>query len=918
MIIKRLINFQILLVLFYFGTAPVLFCQVEAQTRVDSIYNSTELTKDKKSDALDNLLSYYSIENDTLAAAFFKKQAKRLYKLNAPSLAINYLTISYDIEKAVVPQDSMTLQKTSNLLSYYHYKNKQYRKSIALSRQSILLGANTSIALRNYSRIASSFLKLNNYTEALKAFEDVIVECKNKEEQLNRLKISYLNASIACREISSNQSLKKNLRFLNAADSLAKITKTNSTFYYQLYLAYGGHYNLYNTLDIPRAELYYNKALAIAQKEGNDSRIGTAYFILGNLHNTTNPDLAIQNFTKSLEFTSASDSLRLYQIYTNLGFTLALKQDYEQAKTNFYKGLNYILDSDFNDVKTLKNELLQSDYKVNLIKVLPALAETYLVDFKNNGNKESLIKSIELFKTCDYLVDILKFNSRSYRSKLFWSKLKTDVYGKAIHASFLANNIDDAFYFMEKNKALLLQEDIATRDFKASLDIPSDVLERELDLKTKVFQLNQNIIAHDNNQDSLRNILTKAKTELAVLQDSLNIKTQDIKIPELLSIVDVQQNMSQDDLILEYHISIDDGFGIYSNNDKANMLLITKDTVKFYEISNQQKLKNDVNQLLVSIKKPFETQQDIQDYKTLSYGVYTTLFPDEFARQLIKNKSLNIIPDSYLNFLPFAALVINNTDEIKYLIEQTDVRYNYSMSFLNQLDKEFVNDNEVLGIAPVEFSYDDLNTLENSKTEIEAMLDSFNGEELIGLTATKENFLNDIPNHNIIHLATHADAQDSISPWIALVDGKLYLEELYNTSNTAKLVVLSGCNTTLGTEEIGEGVMSLARGFFYSGTQSVISTLWSIDDNSTTTIVTDFYKSLEQGTTKSQALREAKLNYLNSHNRSEASPYYWASFVIIGSNEPIPASQSYWVWFAIALGICLLFLTAYLLKYRTR
>ncbi len=79
--------------------------------------------------------------------------------------------------------------------------------------------------------------------------------------------------------------------------------------------------------------------------------------------------------------------------------------------------------------------------------------------------------------------------------------------------------------------------------------------------------------------------------------------------------------------------------------------------------------------------------------------------------------------------------------------------------------------------------------------------------------------------------------------------------------------------------------MSLARAFFYSGAKSVVSSLWNADDKSTAKIMRSFYNYLKAGHTKSKALYYAKLDYLKSSSLSEKSPYYWASFVLVGDDS---------------------------------
>ncbi|WP_158250454.1 CHAT domain-containing protein [Aquimarina sp. I32.4] len=83
---------------------------------------------------------------------------------------------------------------------------------------------------------------------------------------------------------------------------------------------------------------------------------------------------------------------------------------------------------------------------------------------------------------------------------------------------------------------------------------------------------------------------------------------------------------------------------------------------------------------------------------------------------------------------------------------------------------------------------------------------------------------------------------------------------------------------------------SLARDFFYSGAKSVVSSLWAANDKSNQELMIDFYKGLDQGMTKSTALRNAKLKYIQTHKGSELSPFYWGALVLIGDHKQISLS----------------------------
>ncbi len=120
-----------------------------------------------------------------------------------------------------------------------------------------------------------------------------------------------------------------------------------------------------------------------------------------------------------------------------------------------------------------------------------------------------------------------------------------------------------------------------------------------------------------------------------------------------------------------------------------------------------------------------------------------------------------------------------------------------------------------------------------------------------------------------------------------LEDGMLNTYEVYNIPIKAKMVFLSSCNTGTGYLQAGEGVMSLARGFFYSGSPCVIMSLWEVDDRSGSDIVKDFYYNLKKGLTKSESLRKARMDYLEDADQMRSHPYFWSTLVIMGNDAPV-------------------------------
>jgi CHAT domain-containing protein/tetratricopeptide (TPR) repeat protein len=150
----------------------------------------------------------------------------------------------------------------------------------------------------------------------------------------------------------------------------------------------------------------------------------------------------------------------------------------------------------------------------------------------------------------------------------------------------------------------------------------------------------------------------------------------------------------------------------------------------------------------------------------------------------------------------------------------------------------------------------------------------------------------DLGKYRIIHFATHgllnARHPELSGVVLSLVDeqgqpqdGFLRLHEIYNLDLPAELVVLSACQTALGKEIRGEGVVGLVRGFMYAGAPRVVASLWKVDDSATAKMMEHFYRGmLKEGLRPAEALRRAQMAMLRQ-NRWQ-SPYYWAGFVLLG------------------------------------
>jgi len=202
----------------------------------------------------------------------------------------------------------------------------------------------------------------------------------------------------------------------------------------------------------------------------------------------------------------------------------------------------------------------------------------------------------------------------------------------------------------------------------------------------------------------------------------------------------------------------------------------------------------------------------------------------------------------------------------------------------------------------------ELMPLPGSRREVENILDLFpQGEAYLGSDATEQRAKSTLTTARNIHFAAHAVLDEGLPLNSAIVlslplhpdrqdadNGLLQAWEIFEQVRLdADLVVLSACESALGKELGGEGLISLTRAFQYAGARSVLASLWKISDRTTAELMVRFYKHLKAGKTKDEALRAAQIELIRgpieiTNEKGEvekvdaSAPYYWAAFQLYG------------------------------------
>ncbi|HEX6624318.1 MAG TPA: CHAT domain-containing protein, partial [Pyrinomonadaceae bacterium] len=335
-----------------------------------------------------------------------------------------------------------------------------------------------------------------------------------------------------------------------------------------------------------------------------------------------------------------------------------------------------------------------------------------------------------------------------------------------------------------------------------------------------------------------------------------------------------------------------------------------------------------------------ETPQRVGAYAAAAHALYKAVV--EPASSLVGGKRLLVVADGALHYAPFGALVTSaegsTYDALPYLLKTNEVVYAPSASVVAAVRRQAAGGatgNGVLLIADPVFDAGDprasrtpanpqgrtgsarplrldsaledvtrtppgglrLARLPGSRTEAEqvAKLARASGrwpDELLDSSASKTNLLSrDLTRYCILHFATHGllNAERpqftglALSPvWDSEDDGFLKVDEIFNLRLGSPLVMLSACETGLGKQSRGEGVVGLARAFMHAGAPTVGVSLWSVADLSTAELMPEFYKHLltEEPASPSSALRAAQLTLIEGKRFS--APFHWAAFVLVG------------------------------------
>jgi CHAT domain-containing protein/Tfp pilus assembly protein PilF len=689
--------------------------------------------------------------------------------------------------------------------------------------------------------------------------------------------------------------------------------------------------------DLQRALEYLKKALALDLGIGEQHGIGTDYLGIGDIYEKYDQhQLAIENYRhaeKTFQDTKekkglAQASNRLGNVYASLGMNEKALDYQQQAMSvadeigdqkvisEIHRSLGTIYYKLENYDQANKNalEAIRISKEIGLSETLSASLYLNGLINKSAGEIDSAVDSM---KESIAVIESARANLRLPEDKETFLKNRLDVYADLTALLVKSGKNVEAFEYAERSRARSFLDLLAEAKIDPLSHLNAEFLERISDLYAKFAEAQKKIAKGNTSADLKRKLRDLDEEYLDLMRDirQENPGYADLTTVEPLRLNEVYDQLDDQTVLLEYSLGKKESF----------VFTVTKNNLAVYSLANEKVISDSIRELNDVIAKPeqvYETTEGAHHKLLQTASRLYQLLIQPAISQLSGKQRLIIAPDGALNALPFEVLVTQKVNEknikfaqVPYLVKNFEINYLPSASILsairqraNKIENQSLQKN-LIGFAdavysnPKEVNANDnlgyfgmmnLSSLPGTRKELEAIAQLYpvgTVSTFFGMKASESAFKSSqISQFKKLHFALHGEINQDRPEFSSLVfsadkngkeDGYLTLREILDLRLNADLVVLSACKTALGQQIRGEGIKSFARAFLYSGTPSVVVTLWNVSDQSTVEFMKSFYSNLEaKNMNKAAALKNARLKLI--HSQFYNHPYYWAPFVLVG------------------------------------
>ena len=531
--------------------------------------------------------------------------------------------------------------------------------------------------------------------------------------------------------------------------------------------------------------------------------------------------------------------------------------------------------------------------------------------------------SLQTASTAVNLLDQIRRRPISGESQTFWTQKAFPALEFGVKAAWILYQetgdeqyLNQAFFFSEKSKAFQLMSVAQQQKAQSVSGVSGEILIEEDRLQQGIRDYQLKILQEEQRcGDSRSNLLDLWREKLFQLERAyeLFLTNLEAEYPDYFSlkyevgvssVSDIQSKLQADQYVVEMFETSEELF-LFSISPSSRTWIQVSDSAYRQQLTRWRNILSEPDTFL---NLP---NAGVQEFALLGHEIYQKLIEPLGISPSITQ--IFLIPDGSLSGLPLGCMLsqkeaLTNLSyrDLPYWFLDHQFLYVPSASMMVRNTSSISR--EWSGFAPV---YDHgnqsyLTKLTHNSDEVLQIGDLMKGQTFIGNRATESAFSRIAGRGGIFHFAAHASIDNAVPGLSALLleadslsDGSLYPAEVYGLPLKAGLVVLSACNTGTGKYIQGEGLMSLARAFQFAGSPSLVASLWTVDDESTSELMSVFYQELSEGRSMSASLMEARALFLSSASPTRQHPFFWAGFVGIGQEakliDPFP-----WAWVLVA------------------
>lgn len=821
---------------------------------------------------------------------------------------------------------------------------------------------NERSAAKNLANIANVHINLGDYPEALQIYEKILPVRKDQEDRkgegndLGNMGIAYQSLGdydLAMRHYQSALSIHREIGFkegeayqLGRIASLLKVRGDYAGAIKTLQEALNIHREMghlhgaaewleelsdtYLALGDPRAaEAHLQSALALHREIGNRSGEASALEKLGDLFLALDaPDSARGAFEQARRIhRDLGERWGECSALIKLGIFFGRQEETETALTHL------------NQAKNLADSLGESHLQA---WVRLELGETYRrssrVAAANRAYQKGLAISEGLMETelrwqmyygMGQLWEAQGDDERAYfsyraainlieeiRRLALVEELKAAVVQKrfdAYQAMILLlarlKRTEEAFQYLERARARNLLDLLGNSKIKSPQPQYRELIDRERALQAKISTLTTQLSEEGGRargdirgpEEVYRDALQQAQREYQQLQVDLKLRNPEYAAmtqTEPLAASGIQALLDAETVLLEYFLTADSTF----------IFVITREGVHLMTVPQGMESLRGKIILFRGTAVRRVSRESLAETPWISplQGLYRILVePLQQGGYLEGKKHLIIVPQGLLHYLPFPALIVNRdpaNGRPHFLAEDYSISYTPSASMLPFFrEKNHGKRDNLLLLAPRP------DALPMSETEIREISAQFGSGAAarFGAEASESLVKQQGINYDLLHFATTAHF-NKINPMFSRVDmagsggddGNLEVYEVFNLNLKANMVVLSACQTALGSgySQViprGDDLVGLSQAFLYAGSASVVASLWEISDPSTARFMARFYENLRDQKNKAAALAQTQREMISGKLKADdgrgeydySHPYFWAAFVLIGDWE---------------------------------